>query len=279
MIRHRPLPVLTIVLKRIAKSGNSRLTGCHNNKGKAVRYLGFAVTFVALSSLAAHAADITVYSPGIVNGPLKTLAAAWTAETGNKVTFAGNNVGRIRTAVAKDDPGDVVVAPTGDFADFAPKLKPGSERALGRIRFGVVVKAGGAHPDISTHEKFVAFAKKSGVLAYADPKVGSLTGGMVEEMLKRPEFAGVEARPIKGMIGDAIVRGDAEFGGGAITEELMAKDAEIVGPFPDDLGLHVDVSAAVLKVSAAPDDAQAFLRYVTRPEAAAVWKAGGIVQP
>jgi len=240
--------------------------------------LRLAVALVALSVAAAQAADITVYSPGIVNGPLKTLAAAWTAETGNKVIFAGNNVGRIRTAVGKNDPGDVVVAPTGDFTDFAPKLVPGSVRSLGRIRFGVVVKAGGAHPDISSHDKFVAFTKKAGVLAYADPKAGSLTGGMVEEMLKRPEFAGVEPRPIKGMIGDAIVRGDAEFGGGAITEELMAKDAEVVGPFPDDLGLHVDVSAAVLKVSAAPGDAEAFLRYVTRPEAAAVWKAGGIVE-
>jgi molybdate transport system substrate-binding protein len=270
---------LIVVLKRIAKRGNSRLTDCHNKRlGGAVR-LSLAVALVAMSSWTAQAADITVYSPGIVNGPLKTLADAWTAETGNKVTFAGFNVGRIRTAVGKDDPGDVVVAPTGDFADFAPKLTPGSERSIGRIRFGVVVKAGGAHPDISTHEKFVAFTKQAGVLAYADPKVGSLTGGMVEEMLGRPEFAGVEARPIKGMIGDAIVRGDAQFGGGAITEELMAKGAEVVGPFPDDLGLHVDVSAAVLKVSAAPSDAQAFLRYVTRPEAAAMWKAGGIVRP
>jgi molybdate transport system substrate-binding protein len=237
-----------------------------------------AAALVALSSLGAQAADITVYSPGIVNGPLKTLAEAWTAQTGNKVTFAGFNVGRIRTVVGKDDPGDVVVAPAGDFAGFAPKLVAGSERALGRIPFGVVVKAGGAHPDISSHDKFVAFTKKAGVLAYADPKVGSLTGAMVEEMLGRPEFIGVEPRPIKGMIGDAIVRGDAEFGGGALTEELMAKGAEVVGPFPDDLGLHVDVTAAVLKVSAAPNDAQTFLRYVTRPEAASVWKAGGIIE-
>jgi molybdate transport system substrate-binding protein len=213
-----------------------------------------------------------------VAGPLKVLAAEWTAATGNKVTFAGFNVGRVRAAVEKGDPGDVVVAPTGNFADFAPKLKAGSERMLGRIPFGVVVKAGGAHPDISSHEKFVAFTKKAGVLAYADPKVGSLTGAMVEEMLKRPEFSGVEPRPIKGMIGDAIVRGDAEFGGGAITEILMAKDAEIVGPFPDDLGLHVDLSAAVLKISAAPDDAEAFLRYVTRPQSAAAWKAGGVIE-
>jgi molybdate transport system substrate-binding protein len=237
-----------------------------------------AIALAVFVPLGAHAADITVYSPGIVNGPLKKLAEAWTVETGNKVIFAGANVGRIRAAVAKDDPGDVVVAPAGDFADFAPKLMPGSERSLGRIRFGVVVKAGGAHPDISSHEKFVTFAKKACVLAYADPKVGSLTGAMVEDMLKRPEFAGVEPRPIKGMIGDAIVRGDAEFGGGAITEELMAGGAEVVGPFPDDLGLHVDVSAAVLKISAAPGEAQDFLRYVTRPDAASVWKAGGIVE-
>jgi molybdate transport system substrate-binding protein len=242
-----------------------------------VRHLGFAVAFI-VSSSAAQAADITVYAPNIVAGPLKVLAADWTAATGNKVTFAGFNVGRVRAAVEKNDPGDVVVAPTGNFADFAPKLKAGSERVLGRIPFGVVVKAGGAHPDISSHEKFVAFTKKARVLAYADPKVGSLTGAMVEEMLKRPEFSGVEPRPIKGMIGDAIVRGDAEFGGGAITEILMAKDAEVVGPFPDDLGLHVDLSAAILNVSAAPDDAEAFLHYVTRPQAAAVWKAGGVIE-
>jgi molybdate transport system substrate-binding protein len=225
----------------------------------------------------AWAADITVYSPNIVNGPLQKLAEAWTAQTGNKVTLAGFNVGRVRSAVSTDAPGDVVVAPTGNFAEFAPKLIPDSQRALGRIPFGIVVKAGGAHPDISTPEKFIAFAKKAGVLAYADPKVGSLTGAMVEDMLKRPDFAGVEPRPIKGMIGDAIVRGDAEFGGGALTEELMAKGAEVVGPFPDDLGLHVDMSAAVLKVSGATKDAQAFLQYITRPEMAAIWKAGGVV--
>jgi len=74
------------------------------------------------------------------------------------------------------------------------------------------------------------------------------------------------------------VRADAFFHGSAITEILMAKDAELVGPFPDDLGLHVDVSAAVLKVSAAPGDAEAFLRYVTRPQAAATWKAGGFIE-
>jgi len=71
--------------------------------------------------------------------------------------------------VGKDDPGDVVVAPTGDFADFAPKLAPGSaqHRPHSFWRSG---QAGGAHPDISSHEKFVAFTKKAGVLAMPIPR-------------------------------------------------------------------------------------------------------------
>ena len=241
-----------------------------------MRHLALAA--VILLSPAAQAADITVFSPGIANGPLKALAQSWQLETGNKVTITGGNVGRIRTAVQTDAPADLVVSTPAELKDLAAKLKPGSEHAIGRIIFGVVVKAGGVHPDISTQEKFIAFTKKAGTLAYANPAVGSLSGAMVEEMLKRPEFVGVKPLPIKGMIGDAIARGDAEFGGGALTEILMAKDVEPVGRFPDDLGLHVDMAAAVLKISTAPSDAENFLRYVTRPEAAPVWKEGGVIE-
>jgi len=51
--------------------------------GEVVRHLGFAVAFILLSSAAqtsAWAADITVYAPNIVAGPLNVLAADWTAE-------------------------------------------------------------------------------------------------------------------------------------------------------------------------------------------------------
>ena len=58
----------------------------------------------------------------------------------------------------------------------------------------------------------------------------------------------------------------------------MAKDAELVGPFPDELGLHVDMSAAVLEIFAAPSDAESFLPYVIRPEAAPAWKEGDVIE-
>ena len=190
------------------------------------------------------------------------------------MTFAGINVGRIRTAVSTDAvPADVVVAPIGDFKDFAPKLAAGSERPLGRILFGRGGQGGRCRiPTFPRNEKFVAFIKQAGVLAFANPKVGSLTGGMVEEMLKRPEFAGVERRPIKGMIGEAIARGDAPFGGGAITEEIDGQGCRGGGPVSRRSGpacRHIGGGAEGLRRAA---EAEAFLRYVTRPEAG--WRCG-----
>ena len=129
------------------------------------------------------AAEITVYSPGIVNAPLRKLAAEWTAATGNTVI-------RRQQCRAHPHRGD-------DRCPCRPMWwwrrwrlhrfraqDRGSVTPLGRIPFAIVVKAGGAHPDISTHDKFVAFVWKAGVLAYANPAVGSLTGAMVEDMLE-----------------------------------------------------------------------------------------------
>src|SRR5476651_668086 len=97
--------------------------------------LGYLAVAALLAALPVRAAEITVYSPGIVNAPLRKLAAEWAAATGNTVTIAGNNVGRIRTAVTTDAvPADVVIAPVADFTDFAAKVT-GSVIPLGRIPF------------------------------------------------------------------------------------------------------------------------------------------------
>jgi len=239
--------------------------------------IGFVLGLVAFCPVPAMA-DITVLSPGIVNGPLRVLAEQWTARTGQKVTITGANVGRIRESVQGGVPADLVLAPTADFKVFAARLA-GAPVTVGRIQFGVVVKKGGRRPDISTEEKFIAFTKDAGALAFTDPARGSLSGAMVADMLKRPQFAGVKPLPVRGMIGDAIARGDAEFGGGAISEELMAGGAEVVGPFPDSLGLFIDMSGAVLGASPNADEARAFLVWIVRPDSAGVWRKGGIVAP
>ena len=224
----------------------------------------------------ASAADITVFAPGIASVGLRKLADAWTLETGNKVTITGANVGRILTSVNGDVPADLVLLPPDNLKEISTKLKPGTSVVIGRALFGMAVKAGSPHPDISTVAKFAAVLKGVGEIGYPDPAVGSLSGAMVVEMLKRPEFAGIAGKPLKENAATIVKKGDAQFSGGVISEEITDPGAEMVGLFPASLGMHIDLSGALLSYAAAPREAASFLGYVTRAEAGPVWHGCGI---
>ena len=228
------------------------------------------------SATAAKAADITVFAPGIASVGLRKLADEWTATTGNKVTITGANVGRILTSVNGNVPADLVLLPPANLKEIEAKLKPGTQKALGRALFGMAVKAGGRKPDITRLEKFAAVLKQAGGLGYPDPAVGSLSGAMVAEMLRRPEFSGVESRALRGNAANIVKNGLSEFSGGVISEEVTDPGAELVGVFPAALDMRIDLSIAELSYSTAPTEAADFLRYATRPEAAAIWHGCGV---
>jgi len=233
------------------------------------------IPFQALASQVL-ARPITVQSPGIVIAPLRKLAAQWTAQTGQEVVVKGGNVKSVSEAVASGAPDDVVLLPVTNLDGLATDVTRDSRRPVGRVAFGVVAKEGTPHPDIATETKFTRFVQSAGALAFSDPATGSLSGTIVAKMLARPQFKGARPLPSKGMVGEAIVRGDATFGVGAISEALMTSGAEVVGRIPDSLEMHIDIDGAILKAAPSPVQATMFLNYITGAEAQAVWGAGGI---
>ena len=122
----------------------------------------FAALLVMLMT-SADAADIIVFSSGVTNGGLKKLAAAWSLETGNKVNIQSGTIGKVKDDVTTGVRGDVVLLPSGELKAIAAKLKSGTMVPSGRALFGLVVKAGAPHPDISTIDKFAASARASGL--------------------------------------------------------------------------------------------------------------------
>jgi len=98
-----------------------------------------------------------------------------------------------------------------------------------------------------------------------------------QNVIKRPEFAGVNS-PVstRGEGGQALARGEGDMALQAICEILPYKEIELVGPLPRELAAWIDMSTAVSARSANLDQALAFIRYITRPEATAVWKAKGL---
>ena len=229
----------------------------------------------------AAATEIRVLSPGVTsNAGLQDLAAAYTKETGTKVTVVGSGMGRIvNDAKTLPEAPDVLMLPLELMASLSLDggIK-GSWTPLGRTEMGLAVPAGAPHPDISTVEKLAAVLKSAKAVMRSNPAGGSMVASVIEQkVIKRPEFAGVNS-PVstKGEGGQALARGEGDMAIQAICEILPYKEISLVGKLPRELGAWIDMSTAVSARSTQLDDSLAFIRYITRPEAAAVWKAKGL---
>ena len=224
-------------------------------------------------------ADITVFTSGGTNPGLRTLSAAWTAETGKQVTIVGGTVTKARDNVKNKVPGDLVLLPLPDLKEVAANLRTGAFTPIGRVNFGMAVKAGAPHPDISTLPKFIAVLKGASGVGFTDPARGSVAGKMIADLLARPEFSGVTPRPIAGTPGLAVTRDGVPYGLGPISEEVTVPGVEIVGVMPREVEMHFDYTGAVTAYAAQPDEAAAFLAYITRPQARPAWKETGVDNP
>jgi molybdate transport system substrate-binding protein len=239
--------------------------------------IALTALLLPLAGPRANAAEIHVLAPTGVSVGLRALGKNFTDETGTVVDFTFANAVTLPAMLDSDTPADLIVLPAADMEAAGQKgaLKAGTKTALGRVEIAVLVKTGAPHPDISTPEKFRAALLAANSVAVNDPASGSAAGLIVAKMLKDPQFAGVKVKVVSGP-GMAIKQGVADVALQSMSEVNPALGIEAVGPIPPSWQAHLDFSVAVPAKSTASDAGLAFLHYITRPEAAAVWKTAGL---
>ena len=225
-------------------------------------------------------ADIRVLTPGVVfSSGLPDIAAQFMKETGKKVGINTVGMGTIvQEMKTRTPPPDVIVLPFELMATL--KLDGGVNglfTPLGRNRMGLAVKAGAPKPDISTPEKFAAALKSAKAVMRSNPASRTMVATIIDNMLKRPEFAGVNAPPSsKGEGGQSLARGEGDMAIQTISQILPYKEIELVGPVPQEYGLWIDTTVAVSARATHAEDARAFIQYMLRPESSKVWKPRGM---
>jgi molybdate transport system substrate-binding protein len=228
-------------------------------------------------------ADIRVITPGVVfSSGLPDLGGAFTKETGKKVGIVTVGMGTIVAEMTKKTPPpDVIVLPFQLMTTLSLDggVMPGTITPLGRNRMGLAVKAGAPHPDISTVEKFAAALKSAKAVMRSNPASRTMVATLIDDLLKRPEFVGVNAPPsTKGEGGQALAAGEGDMAIQTISQILPYKEIELVGPLPKELGAWIDTMVAVSSRATHADDARAFIRYLLRPESNKVWKPKGLAR-
>jgi len=230
----------------------------------------------------AGAAELQVVCPPLVRDGMKELAGAYTQQTGMAVAIRSDVMGKIMGDIETGTPAaDVVLLPP-DLMDALVKnngVKSGTRVPVGRVEIALAVRPGAPHPDISTVGKLRAVLLDAKTLAYTQPGPprNSMEAGIIDRILHRPDFAGVHTMTVTTGSGvSALAKGDSDLAMQVVPEITAMPGIELVGPLPPELGAHIDTEIAVSDRSSDPANASAFFRYITQPEAAAVWKKFGL---
>ncbi len=245
-----------------------------------VRKFSTIAFLAALLGLSPSAMAMQVICPPLVREGMEEFAHAYTAKTGVPVTVKADVMGKIMDDI-KAGPVDVILLPTGLMESLAKDqgIKAGTGQKLGRVEIALAVRPGAPHPDISTVAKFSTALNSAKTVAYTQPGPprNSMEAGIIDRMLHRREFSGAHLMTVTTGSGvSALAKGDADMALQVTPEIISRKDIELVGPLPSELAAHIDVDAAVSSKAADSRAASDFIRYLTRPEAAAEWKKFGL---
>ena len=205
-------------------------------------------------------------------------------EIGSRLEASYGPSAQLTKRLAEGEPADIVMltGPGIDEMIRLGKVAPGSRLDLASSETMVGVKNGTPKPDISTIEKFKQAMLAAKSIAYSGPGSGASGAHIVKVFEDLGILAATKPKTVlgpggpAGLIGNYLVRGEAEIGFQQDAELMMVPGVDIVGPLPPGIAL---TTTFVFGVHAAAQDGgagQALGPFLRTPAARAVMKAKGL---
>jgi molybdenum ABC transporter, periplasmic molybdate-binding protein len=246
------------------------------------RVAAIAVFLIAQATFA-FAAEIKVYSTIGVQAALEELAPKFEKATGHKLTITWGTAALLVKRVQAGESADlyVLVKQSHDTLVKENKATARPDALFASSGMAMVVKKGAPKPDITTPEAFKQTLLKAKSIAYSNPASGGASGvylakllermGIAEEMKAKTKFP-----PPSGNAANLVVSGEAELAVQQEPEVMAVSGVDMVGPLPADLNNITLYTAGTGTGSQQKEAANALIKFLHTPEAAAVFKARGL---
>ena len=197
---------------------------------------------------------------------VRALAAAFEKATGNKVDVSFQGGAALNQKI-NSAPGDLASLSFDQFDDFVKggKIVAGSVVEYGRVGNGVAVKAGAPKPDISTPEAFKAAMLNAKSIGHTAVGTGPFNTrlfmrlGIYDQIKDRIKL--IQGR----LVAAAVADGDVELGIQQTNVIQPYPGTDYLGPLPAELMEYGRVGVGLLTVSTHPEEAKAFIRFMTDP--------------
>jgi molybdate transport system substrate-binding protein len=225
------------------------------------------------------ATQIAVLSAGAVKPALLKAVEAFRGETGRQVSIDFATAPEIRKRLGEGENVDAVIAPP-DVLDQLVRGGDAERATVGRIGIGVMVRSGAPVPPIATVAEFKATLLAAQALFYNRASTGLYLESLFDRLGIADQLRSKTVRyPDAGPVLDRLRQAkDGEIGFGATTVivDSERRGLKFVGPLPAEVQNYTSYAATAVPGSAGESGAQIFVRYLTTPEAKAIFAAAGI---
>jgi molybdate transport system substrate-binding protein len=250
----------------------------------------FAFAMLLSFSCAGHAqTEVTLIAPGGIRAPIEQLIPGFEKKTGYKVNATFGSGGGTKKQVIQGDVFDVpIVQPPLPEVIASGNVVENTATPLASVAVGVAVKKGAPKPDISNTEAVRKMLLSAKSIVCPDAATGAAAGVSINEMLKRlgideqiePKLTRPKGTGPGGAGGGAVVssmvgKGEVEIGMTFISE-MNDPGIDIVGPLPRDVIPWTPLVGYISTHAKNPEAAKALLKYLSSPEAGAVYKSLGM---
>jgi molybdate transport system substrate-binding protein len=188
--------------------------------------------------------------------------------------------------VLNGEPADVVIVSHAQIEQLTERgtVAKGSGVDIAKVGIGAFVKKGAAKPDISSAESFRRTILAAKSIGYNDPAAGAPVSLYLIELFQRLGISSeMSAKTVafkkRAERFDAVARGDVELGFNQISEIVAVPSVDLVGPLPASIQRYTVFAAGVVASSKETKAAMDFVRFISAPQARALWTAKGFESP
>jgi len=241
---------------------------------------GVAIAMVLTWATVAQAADVKVLCSSGFKAVMEELAPQFERATHHKVVVRYGLAARLKQEIEAGEVFDLAILTPAAIDDLIKerKVAADSRTILARAGLGVAIRAGAPRPDITTVEAFRRSLLAAKSIAYAkEGASGVAFAALIQRLGIADDLKAKSKLTATGEeVGEAVVRGEVEFGVLPVSEILPIRGAELLGTFPADAQNYIVMVAAVSGGAKDNNAARDLIKFLTAPAALPVIKAKGM---
>ena len=244
-----------------------------------MRGLFVSVAALLVAASTAQGVELRVLSGNGAKAAVRELCTQFEHATGNTIRLHFEVNADLKKKIEAGEAFDVAVLnpPVIDALIKEGKLVAGSRADIGRSGLGVAVRKGASKPDITTVDAFKRTLLAAKGVAY--PGKGA-SGLYFVSLLDRMGIKAEMQGKLKPMAAEdtveVVARGEADMVVVVATRITGVPGVDLVGPIPEDLQTKIGFAAGLSASTKERDAAQALIRFLTAPAAAATLRANGV---